>query len=377
MAASSIKVDAEATKKELQRLIKNVHTVAKESTRKNLERQIRSLRARLRAMMANLRDPTDEAPIKQSLEQKVAETTTFGNRIANELNHSWESDANNIVQRVFAVTDKYGNVNYAHRARYELNSTSSYEEYLGYFKDGLTKTIFAFQQPDGNYKYIQLNDGSPALEKALEDTKIFCSRFRDADIRHDGDGLLQIGKTMGEKKFERDKAKGFTEFTIKSETLKFIEQNGSDVTAIVMGAQSTKGLSKEVQQAAESKQKEQASLSEDGFGPPQPLGPAKPEEMRKALETAKREIDKVELKETKVSSDKTVFTTSVEEPSTTVAASLKGDDSYKILQENLDLIVSTLKQEMAIFGVEIQSIVTNETERAIRDFISKTQKGVA
>ena len=244
MANNFFKSNAKEIAKEVEKLRKKLTKEVGDEAEQVVYKLLESLKQNLQFVINNqIRDGGSST--SQSTAQRVAEGQAIGKKVLASTMQNWATDATSPIYRAFNVYDKEGNRNLAMRVKSELTDNSSYEDYLNNFEQSLTNKVFAIEDRTGNYNYYTIPPNSLLLDQVLEDVKIFCSEYTDkagenrptTDMSDDGEPLTGIGRRKGEAKFERDRNKGFTEFTLKSRSLKLIETMGQNVTDVVLATQ--------------------------------------------------------------------------------------------------------------------------------------------
>lgn len=249
MANISITTDADKLAKKISKLSNNLQKEIDQKVQKALNNRITTLKSELDFLINQYATVpgTSKDLTAQPLAQKIAEDQAFQKSVTVDYGDAFHTNFGDNVYKASTVNTRDGGTSLVMRVRdTNMHPDSTYKDYVDSFSSTLTDKVFAIQDGiGGSYRYYIIPPGSPLLDEVLDGVKIFCSEYTDqagrdrdlSELGDDGETLKDIGKTKGQEKFERDKKKGHTEFSLKGETLELIKQRGKDVTNIVTNTQ--------------------------------------------------------------------------------------------------------------------------------------------
>lgn len=221
---------------EIVNLQKNIRQPKHTDFEDAMEKQLQKLKAELSFIYnSTIREAQAlQGGVSQSTAQSIAEEQLLGKKKAPGQDGKFYSDFDSNVYKASLVNGKSGSGNLAMRVRRDIGDLE-YEDHLNDFRSEILEKVYAIQGSDGDYKYYIIPKGSSLEQEVMADVKIFCSSYVSETGRlvETDEGLKDLGEVKGREKYERDKQKGFTEFTLKERALKLIEKEGKDITNIV------------------------------------------------------------------------------------------------------------------------------------------------
>lgn len=371
----SIKHNIDRTERSLARLQKDLDIAIETSARKIIKARIKRLQKELSNLINEYRqDQAKNGKPAQPLAQKIAEEQALGKHRALVPGDDHFSQFNSPVYKVGDT----GN-NLFMKVRRELNDDADYEDYLNSFSDTLSEKIFAIQDSNtGKYRYYIIPPSSSLLMDVLDGVKIFCSSYRHSagqglsslTTGDDGEALADIGAIKGKEKFERDKQKKFTDFTLKGDSLQLIKDRGLDVTDVVLNTQhgnyeDAYSIAKNINSPAMKAVADKAAQTMEGKGL---------SSQADALGKTNKIINGISLSENITSTNK-IFTVKVDTPSWT-----SGNSGSTIMGEALSKAISDkgleneLLREVAVWTNEGKQVIKNSIQQALEKALADFNK---